>query len=179
MKFVLSLLLATLVSCQAIAQEANNLSADSYEVYSALLLQQYGSLLKGKSTLLISAHTVPAFQSHDPVEETCRGRIAHDVVLKRLIDDLVLEKRRFRIDSKLKLEGNFKIVSGRVNVEEGREPGVIYLSTVAFSENKQVAMVWMSNSCGSLCGTGYLWVLNKQQGGWHADNQRLNCGFIR
>jgi len=44
--------------------------------------------------------------------------------------------------------------------------GILSLSRPGYSKNGQVAIVQVSYSCGSLCGSGEYWVLHKVHGKW-------------
>ena len=51
-------------------------------------------------------------------------------------------------------------------IEEGRPAGIISLSSVAYNQNKTIAVLNFSMYCGSLCGYGETLVLDKTNTGW-------------
>ena len=51
-------------------------------------------------------------------------------------------------------------------IEAGRPAGIISLSSVAFNQNKSVAVLQFSLVCGTLCGYGETLVLDKTASGW-------------
>lgn len=44
--------------------------------------------------------------------------------------------------------------------------GVTWLSLPGYSANGKTAVVFVSGACGSLCGAGSFWILNKVDGKW-------------
>lgn len=56
--------------------------------------------------------------------------------------------------------------------------GWIELSAVGFNANKTVAVVYMGNHCGGLCGGGKFHVLQKKDGKWiPLDWKGKSCGW--
>jgi hypothetical protein len=45
-------------------------------------------------------------------------------------------------------------------------PGIVYLSNIAFNADRSLALVWVYNWCGGLCGKGAWHVLAKTDGRW-------------
>jgi hypothetical protein len=156
MRIVTVVLWSVLVVAEAATQERKEVSADSYDVYSALLTQRYKSWFRERARVLIYPYTVPTFQNHESVAEGCRTQVAQKATEGHLLDKLISDQQQQRIASKLKLPGPYTVLKGKVKIREGHEPGIVYLSAVAFSENRRAAMVWLSNGCGGLCGGGYL-----------------------
>lgn len=46
-------------------------------------------------------------------------------------------------------------------------------STVGYSENGEEALVYVGHHCGSLCGTGHLFLLAKENGTWIVKNRTM------
>jgi hypothetical protein len=158
----------------ATAQEREEVSADSYDVYSAVLAQHHGSWFKQKELVLISSHTVLEPQHH----QGCRAQGEQSPVVRGLLDKLLAEKQEFRIAAKLRLPGPYKILTGKSDIRTNHEPGLVFLSAVEFSDDRSKAIVLVGHICGGLCGGGYVWILDKRNGSWHISNDRLNCGWI-
>jgi hypothetical protein len=58
----------------------------------------------------------------------------------------------------------------------GRYPGsrgLVRFSSPAFTQDSSKALVYVSHSCGGLCGTGWLVLLNRSQGTWRIESQSM------
>ena len=51
--------------------------------------------------------------------------------------------------------------------------GVLRFSQPAFSQNRAQALVYVSHSCGGLCGTGWLVLLVKNRKAWQIESQSM------
>jgi hypothetical protein len=169
-------LILLLITCavNASGQERKEVNADSYDVYSAVLGQQYGAWFKQREPVLIAAHTVLEPQHH----QGCPAQGEQSVVVRQLLDKLLAERQEFRVAAKLRLPGPYKIFSGKTEIPENHEPGLVFLSAVEFSEDRSKAIVLIGHRCGGLCGGGYITVMEKRNGGWHKANAQINCGWI-
>jgi len=171
----LSLVLLSLIYLVgAAAQERREVSADSYDVYSAVLTLHHGSWFNQKEPVLISSHTVLEPQHH----QGCPAQGEQSAVVRNLLDKLLAEKQEFRIAAKLRLPGPYNILTGKADIRTNQEPGLVFLSAVEFSEDRSKAMVLVGHVCGGLCGGGYVWILDKRNGSWRISNDHLNCGWI-
>lgn len=159
----------------ACAQERAAVTADSYQVYSAVLTQQYGSWFKDNHPVLIIPHTVLEPQGH-PGYESCRASVEQDLL--KVFDKLAAETREFRIETRLELPGPYKMLMGKTIIRENKEPGVVFLSAVEFSKDRSKALVLVGHSCAGLCGGGSVRSLEKRPDGWHLTNNQPNCGWI-
>ncbi len=173
----LSLAFVLLVCIAGAAEERKEVAADSYDVYSAVLTQHYRSWFKQNDPVLIAQHTVLEPQGHGG--GGCRAQAERNAIVRGLLDRLLAEKQEFGIAAKLRLPGPYKISTGKARIREYHEPGIVFFSAVQFSEDRSKAMVLVGHSCGSLCGDGQVWILDKRDGGWHLSNDQLNCGWIR
>jgi hypothetical protein len=149
--------------------------ADSYEVYSAVLAQHYGTWFKQKEPVLILPHTVLEPQGH----QGCGSQTEQSTVVRRLLDKLLAEKEQFQIAPKLQLPGKYRILTTKAEIRENAEPGVVFLSSVEFSEDRSKAMMLVGHNCGGLCGDGHVWILDKGKDGWRMSKDQLNCGWIK
>jgi hypothetical protein len=152
-------------------------SAESYEVYSAILSQQYASWFKGKDPVLIYPYTALEPQGHPGVN--CRERAGSVKVVLDLLDQLFSEREGFQISAKLRLPGKYQILKGKTQSPENEEPGIVFLSNVEFSPDRSKAMVLVGHNCGGLCGTGFVWILDKHGDRWSLAKDQLNCGWIK
>jgi|HubBroStandDraft_4_1064222.scaffolds.fasta_scaffold739472_2 hypothetical protein len=154
-------------------------AAESYEVYSSVLSEHYGSWFKEKDPPLISSYTALEPQGHPGVGANCRERAKDVQVLQDLLGQLVSEKEKFQISSKLRLPGKYQMVKGKSHIRENQEPGIVFLSNVEFSPDRSKAIVLVGHSCGPLCGDGFVWILDKHGDHWSLAKDQLHCGWIR
>ncbi|HXM68825.1 MAG TPA: hypothetical protein VN911_19005 [Candidatus Acidoferrum sp.] len=154
-------------------------TTDSYRVYSALLVQQYRAWFRKNLPVKISAYTtVPSHGPGGSLIAGCTSGAENDAdrdLIKELSSDNV---PREKLEAKLVVPGSYLIVNGRADIREGIEPGIVWLSRVAFSKDRKHAMVWLRNFCGSLCGSGMMWKLELTTQGWRVIKNIPNCGFI-
>ena len=151
---------------------------DSYGVYSALLTQRYREWFRRNVPLRIAAYTTAPDRDHGDLMARCSSG-ANNATDRELIQQLFSANTRSqRLEAKLTLPGQYLIVDGKVDIREGMEPGVVWLSAVSFSKDKQHAIVWMRNFCGGLCGSGLMWKLDSTTKGWRVADSVPNCGFI-
>jgi hypothetical protein len=184
----LSLLTLTIVAVSAAQNEKTPFSkmsviatvgSESYDVYSALLTQQYREWFRNNKPVKIAAYTtVP---SHGPgvnVIAQCASGAENEVdreLIKKLSSDQAPQQK---LAAKLIVPGRYTIVDGKADFQEGTEPGIVWLSSVAFSKDRRHAMVWVRNFCGGLCGSGMMWRLELTVQGWRVVGSIRNCGFI-
>lgn len=157
-----------------------DVSPESYAVYSALLNQKYQFWFKQKVTvpIYIASFTEPPDRNHGVLIGRCLDGAKDDVdrdMVRRLMSESA-QKRR--IQSKINLPRPYLITDKSVQIKEGKEPGMIWLSNVVFSKDGRRALVWVRNFCGGLCGSGILSKLNRTDHGWKVDDRWLGCGFI-
>jgi hypothetical protein len=151
---------------------------DSYGVYSALLTQRYREWFRRNVPVRIAAYTTAPDRDHGDLIARCSSG-ADNATDRELIQQLLSANTRpHRLEAKLALPGQYLIVDGKVDIREGSEPGVVWLSAVSFSKDKRHAMVWMRNFCGGLCGSGLMWKLDRSTKGWRVADSVPNCGFI-
>jgi len=164
----------------AVAQlsERTEVSKDSYDVYSALLTQHYGSWFKWQQ-VLISASTVLESQGHPGSVAGCRQQVAQRTVVRDLFAKLVSEKQQFWIAAKLQVPGQYKMFESKRATLENGESSVFFLSPVEFSDDGSRAVVFAARDCGALCGEGHLWILDKHSNHWQLVSEQANCGWIR
>ncbi|MBZ5648450.1 MAG: hypothetical protein LAN37_14645 [Acidobacteriia bacterium] len=96
-------------------------------------------------------------------------------MLNKLIS---INSTRKSIKPRLSLPARYALFTKDIKIKAGEEPGAIWLSVVAFSDDRQHAMVWVSNYCGNLCGSGLLWKLEKNRSVWRVTSKQPVCGFI-
>ena len=171
------MLIVLLVAANCVGQERKQVSADSYDVYSAVLTQHYASWFKQKKPIQILSHTVLEPQGHSG--GGCRAQAEKDSTRLDLLEKLLSENQQLRIEDKLHLPGPYKMITGKLRGPEDREVGIVSLSAVEFSQDHSRAMVLVAHDCGPLCGTGYVWILRKVGHGWAMDKEQLNCGWIK
>ena len=150
---------------------------ESYPVYSALLTQHYREWFRKNTSIQIAAYTTPPDRSHGYMARCSAG--ADDETDRELIQQLLSQgDQKEKLEAKLELPGQYVFVQGKPNIRKGVEPGIVTLSSVVFSKDGKRAMVWVGNSCGSLCGSGMMWRLDKTPEGWRVTHYVPSCGFI-
>ena len=154
-------------------------SSESYEVYSALLTQHYREWFRKKAVVKIAAYTtVPSHGPGGHLIEQCASEADNDTdrdLIKQLSADQI---PRQMLEAKLDVPGRYMIVTGKPQIDENIEPGIVWLSPVAFSKDRRHAMVWVRNFCGGLCGSGMMWKVNLTDHGWRVAGNVKKCGFI-
>jgi len=176
--FALFLTLLAAMRQKSVAQEQREeVSTDSYDVYSAVLTRQYGPWFKRNEPVLIVPHTVLVPQGRAG-QVHCTSQIDLDPLSRELFLRLISEKQELRIESKLRVPGTYKMLEGKANFRENDELGVVVLSTVEFSKDPSKAMVFVGNRCGDLCGDGIVLTLEKRSDWWHVTKDQLNCGWM-
>ena len=174
------LLLPSSVRTQTAApttRQVEEVSSESYAVYSALVTQRYSRWFKAGTTVRISAVTKFRFtSSYEEAAANCRQRLS---VEKPLFDELVsanASKRRIR--PMLSLPGHYSLVTEATQISNRHEPGMVWFSVVGFSSDRLHAMVFVSNYCGDLCGSGLLWTLDKKGDQWAVATEHPICGYV-
>jgi hypothetical protein len=116
---------------------------------------------------------------------------AKEIVGPAISEYVRLNEKPWQLQRKLSIEKPYELVdSDELNKTfyksdemafEKRHPksgGVIALSAVGFNHDKTVAIVFMAHSCGSLCGGGEYYVLQKKDGKWIPLRWNgSSCGF--
>lgn len=152
--------------------------SESYAVYSALLTQHYREWFRKNPSVQIAAYRKPPDRSHGDYLARCSSG-ADDETDRELIQRLLSQgDQQEKLEAKLELPGQYAFVQGNPKIRKGVEPGIVTLSSVVFSKDGKRAMVWVGNSCGSLCGSGVMWRLDKAPEGWRVTHYVPNCGFI-
>src|SRR5579864_416222 len=103
------LIIACVATCNA--QERKEVTADAYDVYSAVLTQQYGSWFKQPRSVLVLSRTVLEPQGHSGGD--CRAQAEKDPIARKLFDKLLSENQQLRIEPRFRLPGPYKI-SGKM-----------------------------------------------------------------
>lgn len=154
-------------------------TSESYEVYSALLTQHYRRWFRKNKVVKIAAYTtVPSHGPGDNLAGRCMSGANNDIE-RDLIQQLSSNRGpRQKLEAKLNVPGRYTIVAGKTDFQEGNEPGIVWLSPVAFSQDRRRAMVWVRNFCGGLCGSGMMWKVDLTVHGWQVAGSIRNCGFI-
>ena len=101
-------------------------------------------------------------------------------ILKDAISDYIeLSKKGWLLQRRFKIEKPYELITSnelkstfdrgsweKFNERYPNSGGYIELSTVGFNKDKTVAIVHMGHYCGSLCGGGTFYVLQKKEGKW-------------
>jgi hypothetical protein len=158
---------------------ATAVGSESYDVYSALLAQRYGFWFRQDRVVKIAAYTtVPSHGRGGNLIAQCIAE-AENESDRELIKHLSsAQSPPQRLEAKLIIPGRYTIVDGKPDFQEGTEPGIVWLSSVAFAKDQRHAMVWVRNFCGGLCGSGMMWKLDLTIHGWRVVGSIGNCGFI-
>lgn len=174
---LIRLLIVILLVATAAAQPRKRLSPDSYDVYSAILSQHYGSWFEDGRPIVIFSQTVLEPQGH--AGGGCTAQAKNNPTIRKLVEKLLSEKQKFEIERNLRVPGPYKLVKSDAQIRRNEERGVLSLSTVEFSDDHSEAMVLVARDCGGLCGDGHVWILDRGSQGWKLAEDQLNCGWIR
>ena len=121
---------ATSVALGQESKSRKEFAAESYEIYSAVFSQHYGSWFKGKDPVVIYPYTVLEPQGHQG--GNCRERAKDVKVVQDLLEQLISEKEEFHISPKLRLPGKYQMAKGRAQIRGHQEPGMFSCPTSSF-----------------------------------------------
>jgi hypothetical protein len=150
---------------------ADEISSDEYSVYSDLINSRF--LDRGTKLAVIAARTQPESRASIPNE------FENDLLLK--MNQSYPLQRRFHLRRKYVLITREE--SDRLIIDDPKggdtfwktypkSTGLLILSRVAFDRTKTKAFVCAAEVCGPLCGYGYSFVLEKQDGTWKIRNEK-------
>lgn len=163
--------------------------ATAYEVYSAILSSPKAVEQSKSKNFVIRQETLRnfgAFLDIEPVPtQICLRPDAESakIIGTAIADYIKVNKTIWLLQEKFKLEISYKLVSSKTVVsiinpftekEDWKEfykqypdsGGFIDLSAVGFNADKSVAVISQGRWCGSLCGEGEYYVLQKKGGKW-------------
>ena len=170
-----------------------SLSADDYAVFSAVLLNRGGpedpeEEWQTKPEILISEQTAKdeaktgsmwGFRSRSkqaPSDETVGNFNSHQVEgcsLKAALDPAI----SYSLISEKELHGYFnnkhKDGWGIFYAKHPKAAGYLQFSAVGYNTPRTEALVFLGHYCGSLCGTGHLFLLEKENGQWVVKNRLM------
>jgi hypothetical protein len=160
----------------------------AYEVYSSILSAPEARLQSKSKNFVIRQETIRnfgAFLDTDPPRPICLRPDAESAkIIGTAIDDFIkVNQTKWRLQEKFKLEIPYRLISSETvisiikpftEMEDWKEfykkypdsGGFIDLSAVGFNADKTVAVVSKGRWCGSLCGEGDYYVLQKKDGKW-------------
>ena len=161
----------------ATAQQRKEVSTDSYDVYSAVLSQQYGSWFKQKAPVLILPHTVLEPQGHSG--GNCPIQAQRKATVKELLDKLLLEKHELRIGQRLRVPGPYNLVKGRIQNRETMDRACSLYQQSNFQKTAPKQWYWLHATAARCAGRVPFGLLGKSSNGWHMAKDQLNCGWIR
>jgi hypothetical protein len=160
----------------------------AYEVYSAILSSPEGTRLPKSKNFVIRQETLRnfgAFLDINPPSPICLRPDAESAkIISTTIEDYVkVNKMKWRLQEKFKLEIPYRLITSEMVIsiikpftekEDWKKfykqypdsGGFIDLSAVGFNADKTVAVVSIGYWCGSLCGEGKYYVLQKREGKW-------------
>ncbi len=172
---ILSLLLFLIVAASPTANLAasDGITDDEYSVYSSLINSRF--LPRWTNLAVIEAHT----QFDDDVliprefEDDLRPKLANTCTLGRRLHIRV----KYLLLTENQLDHLFKrdLSNGWDSYwkTHGRHAtGLLSFSRVGYNATKDKAFVYASESCGTLCGDGYSFVLTKQKGTWRVAQEK-------
>ena len=186
-----------------VASSVSSLAAsgtEDYAVYSVVLANITITDSNLNQRLLIARKTLDTPELLSP-SANCPGLSAD---LRRLVDDLLTANHGYRGVPGMLEDGNLRIDRPYVLMDprqadqwrrrhfqpqvptdppdrESSDPfpesNLIQLSSVLFNGEKTLAMVYISRSCGNLCGLSQWRILESKNGVWHI-LPTANCGTI-
>jgi hypothetical protein len=160
--------------------------AEAYEVYSAMLTQEW--LRDRKIKLFVICIKALPFelcsQMYGESEESLRSAIAD---YTELIKSNWLLQPAFRLERPYKLLPQETLSKAFAVKPEGnplympyQDSGGRYFvfSPVGFNQDKTMAVLHMGYACGSLCGAGQFYVLQKKSGNWTLSRWKSPCSWV-
>jgi hypothetical protein len=150
--------------------------AEAYEVYSAILPNEWTWRYAKSKTLLVRAETV-SYQMCLTPDTVSSNLLDAAIANYRLVNRTTWTlERKFEISKPYELipsaalEAPFKTNGpagwSEFKLEHPDSVGWIELSAVGFNDDKTVAVVYIGHHCGGLCGGGSFSVLRKAEGKW-------------
>jgi hypothetical protein len=167
-------------------RDVNPLSADEVEIYKTVLARwNQGS----RTSLNVSSRTTPL--DRDVSDCDCLKGIDVQSLAKatrsfHLLTRDVLTKKARLVDAELQsaIAGRNDPMNSIQNgssvksaVEQGFSNGLFELSEIAFNKERRRAIVSYSFVCGSLCGSGGVWLFEKVDGIWKK-SERICGGWV-
>ena len=170
---ILSLLcIVAAVAAAPIARPtADEISSDEYSVYSDLINSRF--LDRGTKLAVIEARTHLETQASIPKE-------FENDLLRKMNESYPLQ-RRFHLRRKYVLITKDEVNRLIIDDPKGgdtfwktypKSTGLLILSRVGFDITRTKAFVCAADICGPLCGYGYSFVLEKQNGMWKIRNEK-------
>ncbi|HLJ46322.1 MAG TPA: hypothetical protein VKU01_09960 [Bryobacteraceae bacterium] len=157
------LLFAAAVVCQTPPSPEPYTVPEAYEVYSALLPQDW---------MITAAHADPlVFQAETKPYKICLEPEASskELVGPAIADYVKVNQKQWLLRGQFHIQPLFQIVPAEQlsNVLKiYHSVGWVELSAVGFNAEKTVAVVYIGHHCGGLCGGGGFHVLEKKDGKW-------------
>jgi hypothetical protein len=170
---ILSLLFVLIaVAAPSIAGATDEITKDEYSVYSDLINSRF--LRRGTNLAIIETRTHFEDRASIPNEfaDDMQGKFGYPFTLQR----------RFHLRTKYLLvtSADLKQLITDDDIhgfdlfwkKYPKSTGLLTLSRVAFNATKTRAFLSASNICGPLCGYGYTFVLEKQNGAWKITDEK-------
>jgi hypothetical protein len=178
----LLLLLSPAIAVPAENPNSSAVQPQEYEVYSALIGSR--QLPEGAKLLVVTNQTITDAKSdHDFIQagDALTKRMPSDLQSMTVEDYLTKNQAPSSITDQLTLPIAYVLVDDReirslfakgvegwddFNRKYPDSAGVIRLSRVGFNPNMDQALVYVTKSCGPLCGSGKYVFLVKDSNGW-------------
>jgi len=144
--------------------------ADAYDVYAAVLPKDWMLYGKPAKQLIVQQETYPAKMCLEPEPES--GKLIGEAIedYKKQNERMWFLQRKFKTDKPyvvLSSEAFMGKNQGRWEMPAFPDSGGYFLlSAVGFNSQRTVAVVWVEQRCGRLCGKGEFHVLQKTQNEW-------------
>jgi len=149
--------------------------AEAYQIYS-LLIPHEESYGFAKDTLMIREETVSMKISRADLTPDAANKFMDTIaVFNRINSRKWLLQRRFQIQK------SYTLISAATikNLPDQPPSSAAYveMSVVAFNHERTRAIVYLSNSCGGLCGSFRFHLLEKRHGKWKEVPGVTSVGF--
>jgi hypothetical protein len=141
---------------------------EAYEVYAAILPDDWTWRVAHSTTLAILSETVAYKMCLDPDKES-------QSLLRSAIDDYItLNKKKWALQRQFEIEKPYELIAPEetwtswetFGKRHKGSNGWIELSAVGFNADKTIAIVYSGHHCGWLCGGGGFALLQKTDGKW-------------
>jgi hypothetical protein len=168
---------------EAVVSVLSPLSAEEYIVYMAVLgknremfvvmdksdMDKQSKNIEGNSVRAflkeLTSETIEDFQTKNKENARFKKKFPTNANYTLMTIDELKESFNYKWDGDLDWEGFYK--------KYPKSGGIFTFSRVGFSKDGQQALLFVTNWCRTLCGTGEYYLLKKENGEWKVVNKHM------
>jgi len=151
----------------------NSIAAEEYSVYSALINSRF---LEQQTTLAVIRENTEFDKRSIVIPVEFEDDLLPKTETSYILDRRLLLRVKYLLLSKEKVDALFKQDLNKgweaYWKEYPKATGLLTLSRVGFNRDRTRAFVYASSGCGSLCGYGYYFVLEKSGDDWKIKEEK-------